>query len=711
VGRLTLAAALAALLAGCSGSAAPSPPQHGLSIRVDTSPFGLTLLRNGTPVVAEDAEHRLRYQLRSNDAQHALTKVISSHGDVYQVATDEPGRTATVTVTPGRAGYAIAVQLHPAANVQEIYDSFEAKPDEHFLGGGERGGAVDLRGQILSVEVSVECSYAPIPFFSSSAGWGLRLATQNEAALAFPGSTGGSGCQDGPESLCSFPPLPDRVEVCEQGARLDEQLYSGSLPQTLADYEADTGRPAVPPRSELELIKWRDVVNGPAQVLDDVTRLQAAQIPIGWVLLDNPWEACNGLLTFDRTRIPDPAKLIRQVHALGVEFMLWVSPKATCAQGYPPGSTLGPPQHEILDLRKPAVVAELQKRLRRLFALGVDGVKADRGDELDLQAVSPTLDNDYPLLYARAVIGAMPKGDAAIFRAATVGSQAILPGIWAGDQPGLYSGLQTALIDAQTASMSGFPTWGSDVGGYSSLQPTPETADVFERWAELGAVSPVLEVGGTGPNATPWVFGPAAMAVLRAAAVLHYELFPYLYGLLEERQPVLRPLGYGFPGDAESWSQPYELLVGPDLLAAPVTGPGTTPQVYLPPGAWVDLYTGVVVRGGGKPFIRSTPMDELPLYAREGAVIPFDLRTKTGSWWGLNELSHPGRAGFLTTNGALVDLTGQPHDVQLFVPAPFRPHHVSFAGRPVAWSWNAGPMPGVVIRMHGPSLRGRVIVS
>ncbi len=323
--------------------------------------------------------------------------------------------------------------------------------------------------------------------------------------------------------------------------------------------------------------------------------------------------------------------------------------------------------------------------------------------------MSPTLDNDYPLLYAQAVMGGLPRGSAAIFRAATVGSQAVLPGIWAGDQPEVWVGLQRAIVAAQTAAMSGFPTWGSDVGGYAASPAV--TADVFARWAQLGAISPVLEVGGAGANATPWTLGPGAMSALRAAAILHYELFPYLYGLLERRQPVLRPLAYEYPDDPQSWASPYELLVGPDLLAAPVTGPGTTPSVYLPPGSWVDLYTGETVAGGGPAFTRVTPLTAFPLYARAGSVLPFNLRTATGSWWGLNALSRPGRAGFLATNGAVLHLSGQPHDVQVFVPAPLRPRRVSIGGRAVAWSWNAGPLPGVVARVHGPSLAGRVVLS
>jgi alpha-D-xyloside xylohydrolase len=227
------------------------------------------------------------------------------------------------------------------------------------------------------------------------------------------------------------------------------------------------------------------------------------------------------------------------------------------------------------------------------------------------------------------------------------------------------------------------------------------------RWTQLGAISPVMEVGGAGPNATPWVFGPLAMHVLRESAVLHNELFPYLYGLLERREPVLRPLGYGYPDDPEAWRADLELLVGPDLLAAPVSGPGTLPTVYLPEGEWVDLYSGETV-AGGRTFARETPMTEFPLYARAGAVIPFNLRTQENPWWGVNEQTHPGRAGFLATDGAALDLHDQPAGVQVFVPAASRPGAVTIGGDEVEWRWHAGPMPGAVIRLEGPDVEGEV---
>jgi alpha-D-xyloside xylohydrolase len=219
-----------------------------------------------------------------------------------------------------------------------------------------------------------------------------------------------------------------------------------------------------------------------------------------------------------------------------------------------------------------------------------------------------------------------------------------------------------------------------------------------------------MEVGGQGPNATPWTMGPDAISALREAAVLHYELFPYLYGLLVRGEPVLRPLGYGFPDDPGSWRADLELLVGPDQLAAPVTGGGTTPSVYLPPGDWIDLHTGATAKGPAS-FTRATPLDVLPLYLRAGAVIPFDLRTAPpASWWGTDELTHPGRAGFLVADGAVLDLLAQPHDVQLFVPAAARPAGVTLAGKSVPWTWSPGPLPGAVIRTHGPSVTGRIVL-
>jgi alpha-D-xyloside xylohydrolase len=254
--RLTALAVAAAALTAC-GSGSHQAQEQGLPFRVDTKPFRVTVLgRDGTPVLTQDRDARLRYQLASNGEQHKLTDVISSSpvkyaSQTFDVATDEPGRTAVVTLQRTSAGVRLSLRLRPETNVQQVYDAFETGDDDHFLGSGERPDSVDLRGQIVQVKVAEPCAYAAVPFFASSAGWAVRLDTDRVSAFAFPGSPGGTGCKLGTEPGCGFPPLEHRAEVCVTGAKLDEDLFTGSLEQTLKAYEAKAGRPRVPPPSEL----------------------------------------------------------------------------------------------------------------------------------------------------------------------------------------------------------------------------------------------------------------------------------------------------------------------------------------------------------------------------------------------------------------------------------------------------------------------------
>src|SRR5258708_33779219 len=87
---------------------------------------------------------------------------------------------------------------------------------------------------------------------------------------------------------------------------------------------------------------------------------------------------------------PDPAGMIAALHARGVQFMLWVSPLVR--QQLCPPSTLysqadlfGNSKAQTIDLTDLGTLAIFESELRSLLALGVDGFKADRGDEIDLE--------------------------------------------------------------------------------------------------------------------------------------------------------------------------------------------------------------------------------------------------------------------------------------------------------------------------------------
>jgi alpha-D-xyloside xylohydrolase len=736
-----------------------------LSWTATPAPFALSFSSDGAPLLAEATTSggpggRLSYGL-SDGSFHGLTRLLSTstagQSATYRVATDEPARTALVVVRRTLTGLRVSFTLRPDSDVTTTFEAFATRPGQHFLGGGERPGTLDLSGQAFAVKVAYSCqNTAPAPFFISSTGYGISLETTAIASFGFPGSTSSSACAGGAEPRC---PLADGlalVQLCAKAPSLAYDVFAGTPAAVVSAYAATVGRPQVPPASQFELIKWRDSVSGPEQLYEDADRLHAMKIPIGWVLLDNPWEAdlCYGSMTFD-PKFGDPRALIGSLHRRGVKLMLWVSPLVRAqfcppSSLYPPTALFGTGGSAVtIDLSDSAARATFESKLRTLIGLGVDGFKADRADEIDLEplqlAAGPgrALHNEYPLLYARAVAQAIKDSGraghiATIFRAGAPGSAAAVPGFWAGDEEGSFFGLKQAVHEALSGGIAGYSTWGSDTGGYTPTQ----SAEVFVRWAQLSSVSPVFEVGGIGRNATFWDLGSLAVDLFRDSAVLHYELFPYFYELAREAHttglPILRPLALEYPADPQSWRHDLELLVGPDLLAAPVTEPGpdgkvNTP-VYLPSGAWVDLARGTVVRGGRR-FSRPTPIEELPLYLRSGGAVPFAARTPL-IWpkaWPTNALQLAGRGGWLyapggatsvqnadfgsfraNTTGGVVRLTlsGAPKQTQIIVVGA-TPRTLAIDGRTVprarsvaalrraasGWTVVQKPFPGTVLKL------------
>lgn len=598
-----------------------------------------------------------------------LTSLIDSRsipgGRTYRVATTEPDRIASVSVTRIPRGLRIAVDLGSAkSTVRTVYESFASVAGERFLGMGERRDTVDLSGRIVPVKVWHECGLAkPAPFFASSKGYGVRFATTAVGRIAFGAVTDEDGCQLG-TAPCEIAENVAAVQACFKTKAFAYHVYAGAPEEVVRAVAAETGRPRMPEPSQFALMKWRDVVSGEAELLEDADRFAAARIPLGWLILDNPWEAggCVGSLEFDGNRYPDPGKLVERVHARGIKLMLWVSPmvRTVCGRGlYPADRVIGLGRLQAIDLTDPAVAAGFEARLVSALASGVDGLKVDRGDEVDLElrtlagGSGDELHNTYPILLAqsvdRAVTTARGKPVPTLFRAGFTGSQRIATGSWSGDLPGTWAGLRSAVLSAQTAGLAGHSTWGSDVGGYQSESLT---ADVFTRWTQLGAISPVFEVGGDGPNARPWLLGPKAMNALRSAATLHYELFPYHYQLARVATatglPILRPLALSYPDNPDSWRGQDTILIGRDMLAAPVTTADPTASVTVPDGEWVDIARGTTVVGPRR-FARPTPLTEIPLYLRAGAAVPYNLRAPAvwSAPWDRNDLFRDGRGGWL----------------------------------------------------------------
>ena len=169
----------------------------------------------------------------------------------------------------------------------------------------------------------------------------------------------------------------------------------------------------------------------------------------------------------------------------------------------------------------------------------------------------------------------------------------------------------------------------------------------------------------------------SAVAVTRTFSKLKNRLMPYLYTVAAEASdrgiPVLRPMLLEFPDDPTVAHLDRQYMLGPDLLVAPVFSASGDVSFYLPAGTWTNLLTGDRVAGGGWHH-ETHAFDSLPLYVRQGAVLPIggrDDRPDYDYLEGLTVHVYPGASGapvpVVTPDGVRVEIELTPDGAGGFV--------------------------------------------
>lgn len=94
-----------------------------------------------------------------------------------------------------------------------------------------------------------------------------------------------------------------------------------------------------------------------------------------------------------------------------------------------------------------------------------------------------------------------------------------------------------------------------------------------------------------------------------------------------EGLPLIRPLYYLNPNEEDAYKFPGEFWFGSELVVAPITVPRDeltllgAVAAWLPPGDWVDFFSGRTYRGGRQLVLHRTT-DTIPALARAGAIVP-----------------------------------------------------------------------------------------
>lgn len=518
-------------------------------------------------------------------------------------------------------------------------------------GGGENYASQNRRGLLLemwnqdALGVNSDYAYKNCPFFWSPEGYGVFVNTPSRvlAGVAYP--------QWSNQSLC----LDVRDEV------LDLFLFVGNTPAALLErYTHLTGRAPAAPVWSLGVWLSKAYYRTPDETLEAAEAMRTHDFPCDVITLDGrAWQDTDTRFAFEwcPKRYDDPKAFCDKLKALGYKICVWEYPLVStahklhaelAAKGWllrdkdgnpydyefdlsPFGTVLTPlPKSGLLDFTNPEAYAFWRDKHKELFAVGVDCIKSDFSEQVtpDMFAANgdsgERIHNVYSLLYNLCVYEAEKDwfGDDAFVwgRAGWAGSQRA-PMQWAGDSQSSWGGLAASIVGGLSWGMSGCPYYSHDIGGFYGEQPD---AELFVRWMQAGALGSHMRFHGIGPR-EPWAYGEEAEHICRLWVKLRYRLIPYLRNACAQAaragMPVSRSMVLAFPDQPDMWPFELQYMLGDDLFVAPVLKAGGSVRYRLPAGRWHDFWTGRMVSGGAV-IEETVSLDRIPLYVRDGAVLP-----------------------------------------------------------------------------------------
>jgi alpha-glucosidase (family GH31 glycosyl hydrolase) len=171
--------------------------------------------------------------------------------------------------------------------------------------------------------------------------------------------------------------------------------------------------------------------------------------------------------------------------------------------------------------------------------------------------------------------------------------------------------------------------WSHDIGGHYHGLEEPE---LYTRWVQWGVFSPIFRLHSTmNPyhDRRPWGHDAETARITTAAMQLRHALIPYLYSMAwrnhTQSQPLIRPMYHLHPDDEQAYACPRQYSFGSELTAAPFTAPADpdtrlSRQVVWLPEACYDFLNGSPYPPGWRAIYGR--MDEIPVFARAGAVVP-----------------------------------------------------------------------------------------
>lgn len=600
------------------------------------------------PVTWIGLERIVKYRFMDNQHQFILKSADGKKSALLLVSETEEGR------------FLLGLQLDNPSDDVNLRIALEAPEGENYYGLGEIFESVAQRGyrramqfELTSLESANNEAHFPIPFFTSTNSWGLFV----ESRL--------------PGSFDMAYSVKDELLVDFEATSLLFYIFAGKKPMDiLKHYVEITGKPAIPAPWAFAPMFWRNQNKDQNEVIEDALAIRANDIPASTIWVDNPWQTAYNSFLFDQTKFPDPVGMIKRLNDLGFRVGVWSTPYISKEMGEiyekalennyfvkVPGGAWFEKFGKLVDLTNPGAVEMWKVLIDRASSIGIEGFKLDYGEDVQVGILgkvfefgfynggnSKNMHHWYNYFYHKPYFDKI--GDEKgwlLNRGGTYGDQTVTPIVWPGDlcqgfqvfgeDDKHVGGLPSAINGGLSLSVSGYPFFGADTGGYRHRRPSKHE---MIRWSQYTALGTIMQVGGGGDgggNHNPWdfesyeegksQFDQELLDIFRVFAKIQISLFPYKYTYArlakETGRCVTCPFGFVYP---ELGVHPdHQFMLGDYILVAPVADDGFKKEVHFPQGRWFDFFTDDYV-DGQTAITMDVAIGDMPIYISEGAIIP-----------------------------------------------------------------------------------------
>ena len=444
-------------------------------------------------------------------------------------------------------------------------------------------------------------------------------------------------------------------------------IYGPEFDKIIAGYRELTGQAPMFGRWAYGFWQCKNRYKSQEEILAVAQKYRDLHIPVDNIVQDWFWWNRKGEHIFNKN-YPDPQGMVDQLHKNNFHLMISVWPFFEPGSkeydemdrlGYFIDRTKVPhlPYHQqgmaAYDPTNPGARKYYWDLMdKALFNIGLDAWWMDTTEpETEGQEESILLGHKiaagsgdrYANIFPLMTTGAVYEGQRAasdhkrvfiLSRSAFAGTQRNSVTAWSGDVLSDWMSYKRQIPAGLNFAVSGLPYWTTDIGGFFIASPSdPGFRELFIRWFQFGALSPIFRVHGTRFNPDEnelWSYGPEAQKILVQYDNLRYRLLPYIYSLAwkttSESYTPMRPLVMDFRIDVNAQNIGDQFMYGPAILVNPVTEPGaTTRHLYLPKAKWYDFWTGAptdVAAESGKFVDAPATLDRMPLYVRAGSIIP-----------------------------------------------------------------------------------------